>query len=36
MLWMVHCMVHAYIAPKKLQDKGGHAAIDPNEDVDTG
>lgn len=29
-------MIHAYIATKKLQDEGGHAAVDSNEDVDAG
>lgn len=29
-------MIHAYIAAKKLQDEGGHAAVDPNQDVDAG
>lgn len=35
-LWVVLSMIHPYIATKKLQDEGGHAAIDSNEDVDAG
>lgn len=29
-------MNHTYIAAKKLQDEGGHTAVDSNEDVDAG